>query len=109
MRQVSPLAHQLQNLTPDLANDGPNTEYPWPHQTPTHCPAMHSFDLWGKLRDTGLKTKSIKDLGETLEPGKAAVVALVDHASVHATERALTRSIAGLFVISAVVSLLTYR
>jgi uncharacterized membrane protein len=45
--------------------------------------------LWGKLRDTGLKTKSIKDLGETLEPGKAAVVALVDQASVHATERAL--------------------
>jgi uncharacterized membrane protein len=45
--------------------------------------------LWGKLRDTGLKTKSIKDLGESLEPGKAAVVALVDQASVQATERAL--------------------
>jgi len=45
--------------------------------------------LWGKLRDTGLKTKSIKDLGDTLEPGKAAVVALVDKASVPATERAL--------------------
>jgi uncharacterized membrane protein len=45
--------------------------------------------LWGKLRDTGIKTKSIKDLGETLEPGKAAVVALVDPASVHATETAL--------------------
>ncbi|MBV9327832.1 MAG: DUF1269 domain-containing protein [Chloroflexi bacterium] len=45
--------------------------------------------LWGKLRDTGIKTKSIKDLGERLEPGKAAVVALVDQASVPATEKAL--------------------
>lgn len=45
--------------------------------------------LWGKLRDTGLKTKSIKELGETLEPGKAAVVVLVDQGSVKATERAL--------------------
>jgi uncharacterized membrane protein len=45
--------------------------------------------LWGKLRDTGLKTKSIKELGDTLEPGKAAVVALVDQASVAATEKAL--------------------
>ena len=34
--------------------------------------------LWGKLRDTGLKTNAIKELGEKLEPGKAAVVALVD-------------------------------
>jgi uncharacterized membrane protein len=45
--------------------------------------------LWGKLRDTGIKTKSMKDLGDKLEPGKAAVVALVDQASVAATERAL--------------------
>jgi uncharacterized membrane protein len=45
--------------------------------------------LWGKLRDTGIKTKSIKDLGETLTPGRAAVIALVDQASVHATETAL--------------------
>src|SRR5262245_21699015 len=45
--------------------------------------------LWGKLRDTGIKTKSIKDLGDAVQPGKAAVVALVDEASVHATEVAL--------------------
>jgi uncharacterized membrane protein len=45
--------------------------------------------LWGKLRDTGIKTKAIKDLGDKLEPGKAAVVALVDQASVHATETAM--------------------
>jgi uncharacterized membrane protein len=45
--------------------------------------------LWGKVRDTGIKTGSIKELGESLEPGKAAVIALVDPDSVHATSRAL--------------------
>jgi hypothetical protein len=51
VRQVSPLAHQLQNITPDLAQDGPNTEYPWPPANPTDCPALYSFDLWARLRD----------------------------------------------------------
>src|SRR5439155_1098362 len=41
VRQVSPLAHQLQSLTPDLSNNGPNTEYPWPHEKPVSCPALH--------------------------------------------------------------------
>ena len=45
--------------------------------------------LWGKVRDTGIKTQSIKDLGDAVQPGKAAVVALVDEASVHDTEVAL--------------------
>ncbi len=44
---------------------------------------------WGKLRDSGIKSSSIKELGEKLEPGKAAVVALVDDASVEPTERAM--------------------
>lgn len=51
VRQVSPLAHELQNITPALAQDGPNTEYPWPPAHPTNCPALHSFDLWASLRD----------------------------------------------------------
>jgi uncharacterized membrane protein len=45
--------------------------------------------LWGKVRDTGIKTQSIKDLGDRVKPGQAAVVALVDEASVHATEVAM--------------------
>jgi uncharacterized membrane protein len=44
---------------------------------------------WGKLRDTGLKSDKIKEVGEALEPGKVAVIALVDQESVHATERAM--------------------
>ena|SRR5438045_2513418 len=44
---------------------------------------------WGKLRDTGLKSKSIEELGASLEPGKAAVVTLVKPESVDAVEKAL--------------------
>ena len=51
LSQVMPLAYALQNLAPAEANDGPNPEYPWPHEAPTHCPASYSFELWTKLRD----------------------------------------------------------
>jgi hypothetical protein len=51
VKQVAPLAYELQNLAPAEANDGPNPEYPWPHEQPTHCPASYSFELWAKLRD----------------------------------------------------------
>jgi len=44
---------------------------------------------WGKLRDTGIKSGSIKELGESLEPGKAAVIVLADEQTAQATERAL--------------------
>ncbi len=33
---------------------------------------------WGKLRDTGIKTGAMKDLGSSLEPGNAAVLVLAD-------------------------------
>ena len=33
---------------------------------------------WGRLRDTGIKTGAMKDLGSSLEPGNAAVVALAE-------------------------------
>ena len=33
---------------------------------------------WGKLRDTGIKTGAMKELGSSLEPGKAAVLVLVE-------------------------------
>jgi hypothetical protein len=48
--QIAPLVHDLENLSPDLANDGPNPEYPWPHVNPKHCPALHSFALWTQLQ-----------------------------------------------------------
>ena len=33
---------------------------------------------WGRLRDTGIKTGAMKDLGSSLEPGNAAVIALAE-------------------------------
>jgi len=47
--KVAPLAHDLEKLAPDLANDRPNPEYPWPHANPKHCPALHSFQVWTRL------------------------------------------------------------
>jgi len=44
---------------------------------------------WGKLRDTGIKSKSMEELGNSLEPGKTAVVALVKPESVRTVENAL--------------------
>ena len=44
---------------------------------------------WGKLRDTGIKSGSIKELGDALEPGKAAVIVLVDEQTAQAAENAL--------------------
>lgn len=49
IRTVSPLAYELQRLAPDLANDGPNPEYPWPHHQPMFSPATHQFPLARKL------------------------------------------------------------
>jgi hypothetical protein len=50
---VQPLAYALQSLAPAESNNGPNAEYPWPHEAPVHCPASHPFDLWAKLLNTG--------------------------------------------------------
>jgi hypothetical protein len=67
VKQVSPLAHDLQNLTPDLSNDGPNAEYPWPHDEPTHCPALHSFALWNRLRDSEPGRRLVKFLDKAIQ------------------------------------------
>lgn len=44
---------------------------------------------WGKLRDSGIKSKSMEELANSLEPGKAAVVTLVKPGSEEAVEKAL--------------------
>ena len=54
VRRAGPLAHELHRLAPAAANDGPNVEYPWPHESPTHSPATHRFTLWATLRDHAL-------------------------------------------------------
>jgi uncharacterized membrane protein len=45
--------------------------------------------LWGRLRDTGIKTGDMKEIAANIEPGKAAVFALAEPEHVPAIERAL--------------------
>ena len=53
VRGAGPMAYSLQNIAPAEAGNGPNPEYPWPHEAPMHCPAGHTFDLWNQLTNTG--------------------------------------------------------
>jgi len=49
IRTVLPIAYDLERLAPDLANDGPNPEYPWPHAQPESAPVNHNFPVWATL------------------------------------------------------------
>jgi hypothetical protein len=54
IRKIKPLANDLQNLAPSLANDGPNPEYPWPTSSPTTAPVEYNFPIWDQLTTTSL-------------------------------------------------------
>jgi hypothetical protein len=49
IKSTLPIAYELEHLTPDLASDGPNPEYPWPHSLPSTAPVHHHFQIWEKL------------------------------------------------------------
>jgi uncharacterized membrane protein len=53
---------------------------------------------WGKLRDTGIKTGKMKDLGTRIEPGNAAVLALAEPQYVEPITRAMQASFPGEFI-----------
>jgi HEPN domain-containing protein len=57
---VQTLAYSLQNIAPAEAKDGPNPEYPWPHENPVHCPSDHAFALWNQLSNSGQGRKLIE-------------------------------------------------
>jgi hypothetical protein len=50
IRGIIPLARQIEQVSPAAAQDGPNSEYPWPHDAPIECPALFEFDVWGDLK-----------------------------------------------------------
>jgi len=52
IRAATPLAHELERLAPALAGDGPNPEYPWPHDAPANYPARYEFSFWNRLVGT---------------------------------------------------------
>ena len=49
IRAVLPIAYALERISPALANNGPNTEYPWPHEQPETAPVHHDFAIWSSL------------------------------------------------------------
>jgi hypothetical protein len=50
IRSILPIAYDLERLSPDLAEDGPNPEYPWPHAQPQTAPTSHNFAIWASLK-----------------------------------------------------------
>jgi len=52
IKATLPLAYDLERLAPALASNGPNPEYPWPHDNPIDAPVNHEFVLWRQLMDT---------------------------------------------------------
>ena len=60
LSKVQALAYGLQNIAPAEAGDGPNPEYPWPHEAPTQCPISHTFALWDQLANTAPGRKWMK-------------------------------------------------
>lgn len=67
VRSVLPLAYSLQNLAPAAAGNGPNPEYPWPHESPAYCPVGHTFELWTHLANTGQGRKLIEFIGRAVK------------------------------------------
>jgi hypothetical protein len=49
---VLPLAYSLEILAPANAFDGPNPEYPWPHDKPGATPVTHNFTVWKEITGT---------------------------------------------------------
>jgi len=49
IREVMPIAYELERLAPTLAGNGPNPEYPWPHERPRSAPVNYDFPIWASL------------------------------------------------------------
>jgi hypothetical protein len=62
-----PLAYNLQNLAPAEANNGPNPEYPWPHEKPAHCPADATFTLWPVTGATGRMRRLVEFVATAID------------------------------------------
>jgi hypothetical protein len=46
---VLPVAQVIEGMAPTEADDGPNAEYPWPHEAPVSAPANYHFPLEDEL------------------------------------------------------------
>lgn len=46
--------------------------------------------IWGKIRDKGFRDEDLKALGESLEPGTSAIIAIAEDRMIERLERGLT-------------------
>ena len=46
--------------------------------------------IWGKIRDKGFKDEDLKALGESLDPGTSAIIAIAEDRMIERLERGLT-------------------
>ena len=63
---VQQLVRSLQDIAPAEAGNGPNPEYPWPHEAPTDCPAEFSFEMWKDLTGSGQGRKLMEFIGQAI-------------------------------------------
>lgn len=66
VRKMTPLAYSLQNIAPAQAGNGPNPEYPWPHDAPAHSPIAHKFILWDQLHNTWQGRDLLRFIGRAI-------------------------------------------
>ena len=46
---VLPVTLAVEQMAPSEAGDGPNAEYPWPHEAPEQAPATFAFPVWDEI------------------------------------------------------------
>ena len=66
VKRVTPMARRLEELAPAVGGDGPNAEYPWPHDMPTSCPAAFDFPIWAILQAHGDGRNLLRFIGHAV-------------------------------------------
>lgn len=71
LRKWNELAVKIENLAPDLAQDDPNPEYPWPPSNPTETPVRFEFPVWRELTETAWGRAFLKFTSDLLGAAEA--------------------------------------
>ncbi|MFO0808824.1 MAG: hypothetical protein U0746_09395 [Gemmataceae bacterium] len=67
LRSASDIAYAIQQLAPALAKDGPNPEYPWPHDDPKYAPVEYAFPIEQRLESSRQGQDFIRLLSRLIE------------------------------------------
>lgn len=71
LRKWKGLAEKIEDLAPDLAQDDPNPEYPWPPANPTETPARYEFPIWKELTENPTGRAFIQFISDLLDAAEA--------------------------------------